>query len=94
MQSSFITTSTATVGGLTKAFVIGFAQPATITLPQLTEVAIYATVSATIGYGIKMFFDWIKYKISQRKLKRTMKKADDIIRQAIENNNEELPFQK
>ncbi len=74
MQSSFITTSTATVGGLTKAFVIGFAQPATITLPQLTEVAIYATVSATIGYGIKMLFDWIKYKIRQAK-KRNLSKS-------------------
>jgi len=74
MQNSFVTTSTATVGGLTKAFVIGFSQPNLISFPQLIEVAVYATVSATIGYGIKMLFDWLKFKIRKRRLKKSTNK--------------------
>lgn len=63
-----ITTSSATVGGLTKAFVLGFAQP-TITLPQILEVSIYAAISATIGYSVKMMFDLLKESIHNRKAK-------------------------
>ena len=74
MHNSIITTSTATVGGLTKAFILGFAQP-TITWPQLIEVSIYAAISATIGYSIKMGFDYLKVKIRQRKIEiRKLKK--------------------
>jgi hypothetical protein len=68
MQDSMITTSSATVGGLTKAFVLGFAQP-TITFPQILEVSIYAAISATIGYAIKMVFDVLKAKVKRRKTK-------------------------
>ena len=68
MQDSMITTSSATVGGLTKAFVLGFAQP-TITFPQILEVSVYAAISATIGYVTKMIFDALKAKIKQRKSK-------------------------
>ncbi len=63
-----ITTTSATVGGLTKAFVLGFAQP-TITFPQILEVSIYAAISATIGYAIKMVFDVLKTKFKRRKTK-------------------------
>lgn len=74
MHNSIITTSTATVGGLTKAFILGFAQP-TITWPQLIEVSIYAAISATIGYSIKMLFDYLKVKLRQRKIEiRKLKK--------------------
>lgn len=74
MHNSIITTSTATVGGLTKAFILGFAQP-TITWPQLIEVSIYAAISATIGYSIKMGFDYLKAKLRQRKIEiRKLKK--------------------
>jgi len=77
MQDTMITTSSATVGGLTKAFVLGFAQP-TITFPQILEVSIYAAISATIGYSVKMMFDLLKDRIQNRKAK------------IHENNNEEL----
>jgi len=69
MQDSMITTSSATVGGLTKAFILGFAQP-TITFPQILEVSIYAAISATIGYGIKMLFDEAKIKLRKRKARK------------------------
>jgi uncharacterized membrane protein YagU involved in acid resistance len=77
MQNTLITTTTATVGGLTKAFVLGFAHPAVITLPQLTEVAIYASISATIGYGVKLAFDIIKVKIKARIHKQIEDKTDE-----------------
>jgi len=70
MQSSIITTSSATIGGLSKAFIFGFVQP-TITLTQVIEVSIYAAISASIGYGIKMCFDWIRAKIRKRKSKKS-----------------------
>lgn len=76
MHNSIITTSTATVGGLTKAFILGFAQP-TITWPQLIEVSIYAAISATIGYSIKMGFDYLKVKLRQRKIE--IRKLEKII---------------
>jgi len=69
MQDSMITTSSATVGGLTKAFILGFAQP-TITFPQILEVSIYAAISASIGYVIKIVFDLIKSKLIQSKTKK------------------------
>ena len=68
MQDTLITTSSATVGGLTKAFVLGFAQP-TVTFPQILEVSIYAAISATIGFGVKMIFDLLKDRIQNRKAK-------------------------
>ena len=68
MQDTMITTSSATVGGLAKAFVLGFAQP-TITFPQILEVSIYAAISATIGYSVKLMFDLLKEKIQNRKAK-------------------------
>lgn len=68
MQDSMITTTSATVGGLSKAFILGFAQP-TITFPQVLEVSIYAAISATIGYTIKLAFDEIKAKIRRNKTK-------------------------
>lgn len=76
MHNSIITTSTATVGGLTKAFILGFTQP-TITWPQLIEVSIYAAISATIGYSIKMGFDYLKAKLRQRKIE--IKKLEKFI---------------
>ncbi len=70
MQGSIITTSSATVGGLSKAFILGFAQP-TITFSQVLEVSIYAAISATIGYTIKMGFDWLRATIKKRKSKKS-----------------------
>ncbi len=75
MQNSMITTSSATVGGLTKAFVLGFSQPA-ITFPQVMEVSIYAAISATIGYTIKLVFDLIKSKVLKSRIKNTETKAE------------------
>jgi len=69
MQNSVFTVLSATVGGLTKAFTIGFV-PASITLTQINEVAIYAAISATIGYTLKLFFDWIKLIVKRRINKR------------------------
>ncbi len=83
MQDSMITTSSATVGGLTKAFVLGFSQP-TITIAQVLEVSIYAAISATIGYTIKLIFDFLKAKIRKTKLKNK-RKSDEIVN---ENTNE------
>ena len=72
MQDTMITTSSATVGGLAKAFVLGFAQP-TITFPQILEVSIYAAISATIGYSVKLVFDLLKDKIQNRRAKANEK---------------------
>ena len=66
MQYSIITTSSATVGGLSKAFILGFAQP-TISLSQVLEVSIYATISAVIGYSVKMFFDYLRTRKNNKK---------------------------
>jgi uncharacterized membrane protein YagU involved in acid resistance len=74
MQHSLITTTSATVGGLTKAFILGFSQPAVITLPQLAEVAIYAAISASIGYSVKLIFDIIKAKLKIRIRKQIKEK--------------------
>ena len=71
MQNSVFTVLSATIGGLTKAFTIGFV-PASITLTQINEVAVYAAISATIGYSLKLIFDWIKIKI-KRKIKKSKK---------------------
>jgi len=76
MQDSLITTASATVGGLTKAFILGFAQP-TITLAQILEVSLYATISATIGYGIKTAFDIMKDRIKKRIEKRDEQKKSE-----------------
>lgn len=65
MQNSVFTVLSATIGGLSKAFTIGFV-PASITLTQINEVAVYAAISATIGYTLKLFFDWIKRTIKRR----------------------------
>jgi hypothetical protein len=76
MQDTLITTSSATVGGLAKAFVLGFAQP-TVTFPQILEVSIYAAISATIGYGVKMIFDLLKERIQSRKTKTQQKHNEE-----------------
>jgi len=86
MQGSIITTSSATVGGLSKAFILGFAQP-TITLSQILEVSIYATISATIGYGIKMLFDWLKFKMQNRKARKVFRETEEKLRKMSDNNN-------
>jgi len=70
MQDSMIITSSATVGGLSKAFILGFAQP-TITFAQILEVSVYAAISATIGYGIKLCLDWLKKRIRNSKQKQS-----------------------
>jgi len=75
MQDTMITTSSATVGGLTKAFVLGFAQP-TITFPQILEVSIYAAISATIGYSVKLGFDLLKDKIQNRRAKSNERSSE------------------
>ncbi len=75
MQNSMITTSSATVGGLTKAFVLGFSQP-TITFPQVMEVSIYAAISATIGYTIKLLFDFFKTKVRRYRIKNKKKRNE------------------
>ena len=65
MQNLVFTVLSATIGGLTKAYTIGFV-PASITLTQINEVAVYAAISATIGYSLKLLFDWIKLIIKRR----------------------------
>jgi len=65
MQNSVFTVLSATIGGLTKAYTIGFV-PASITLTQINEVAVYAAISATIGYSLKLLFDWIKILIKRK----------------------------
>ena len=77
MHDSLITTSSATVGGLTKAFILGFAQP-TITLAQILEVSLYATISATIGYGIKTAFDLLRDRIKEKRKRKIEEQNDKI----------------
>ena len=75
MQDTMITTSSATVGGLAKAFILGFAQP-TITFPQILEVSIYAAISATIGYSVKLMFDLLKDKIQNHRAKTSERNSE------------------
>ena len=58
-QNSVITTASGICGGLGKAISSNVVL-ADITLGGIVEVAVYAAISAVVGYGVKVLIDRIK----------------------------------
>jgi len=69
MQNSIITTFSGLIGGTTKALASGFTLMS-ITFYQLATVAIYAAVSALVGYFVKYLIDSIRNKRKRRRYYR------------------------
>lgn len=63
MHEPLITSSSITVGGLSKAFVLGLAKPMII-FARFLEISIFKRITKTINYEIKAAFDFLRYKIN------------------------------
>ena len=61
-QNSIITTVSGVFGGVGKA-ITSLQILTSITLQGISEVALYAAVSAIVGYGVKVLIDVIKKQI-------------------------------
>jgi len=59
MQNSIISTISGLFGGMTKAISSGFIL-CRISFPHIIEIAIYASVSALVGYLVKVCIDYLK----------------------------------
>lgn len=63
---SIATTTSGLIGGLLKAFT-DHMSASSISLAGAVEVAVYATISASVGYGVKRTLDsWVKKSSSKR----------------------------
>ena len=60
ISNSIIATSSGVIGGLIKAISSGFA---TISISHITEVIIYAAISAFVGYIVKLGVDSLRNRI-------------------------------
>lgn len=61
-QNSVITTFSGIFGGVGKAL-SNYNVFANISLQGVFEVAFYAAISALVGFGVKVFIDYIKNQI-------------------------------
>ena len=62
MQNSIFITFSGLLGGMTKAISSGFILQQ-ISYPQITEVIVYASMSAFVGYMVKLGIDTIRNKV-------------------------------
>lgn len=62
---SLTTTASAMVGGLTRA-VSEQVTLSSISVPSIIDVAAYAVVSASVGYGVKVSLDWFSKAVKRR----------------------------
>jgi uncharacterized membrane protein YjfL (UPF0719 family) len=66
MHRSFVITFSGLFGGMTKAISSGFIF-CSISLPHIVEIAVYAAISALVGYMVKLGIDSIRQKYSHYK---------------------------
>jgi len=66
LTNSFITTSSGIIGGVAKAVTSGFTI-CSISLPHVIDVAVYAAISASVGYSIKLGFDELRKCVNKRR---------------------------
>jgi len=66
MHRSFVITFSGLFGGMTKAITSGFIF-CSISFPHIIEIAVYAAVSALVGYTVKLGIDTLRQKYSQYK---------------------------
>jgi hypothetical protein len=59
IQNSIVSTASGIFGGVGKALLSQHTL-ASITLRGVADVAVYAAISALVGYGVKMFVDYLK----------------------------------
>lgn len=69
-DTTLLTTISGVIGGITKAILSGFAF-LSISLSNLLEIAVYAFVSATVGYGVKLFYDYLRKTGSENTEKKS-----------------------
>ena len=61
ISNSLVATSSGMIGGVSKAITSKFTL-STITFSQVTEVAVYAAISAFVGYLVKLGVDTLRKK--------------------------------
>ncbi len=61
MHRSFVITFSGLFGGMTKAISSGFIL-CSISLPHIVEIAVYAAISALVGYLVKLGIDAIRQR--------------------------------
>lgn len=67
-DTTLFTVTSGVIGGISKALMSGFTM-IRISMESLFEVAIYAFVSATVGYGVKFFYDKLRDNNQHKQLK-------------------------
>jgi hypothetical protein len=61
MHRSFVITFSGLFGGMTKAISSGFIF-CSISLPHVIEIAVYAAISALVGYMVKLGIDALRQR--------------------------------
>ena len=61
MHRSFVITFSGLFGGMTKAISSGFIL-CSISLPHVVEIAVYAAISALVGYMVKLGIDVLRQR--------------------------------
>jgi len=70
IQNTIITTTSGMIGGVTKALTAGFTL-ARITISNMLEIAIYAAISALVGYLVKFLIDELRAKYQKKQSRKS-----------------------
>lgn len=71
ITNSIVATSSGIIGGVFKALSSGFAI-CTISFSHIIDVAVYAAISALVGYMVKLAVDTIRRKTSNNQKSKSL----------------------